>query len=478
MSNLVHDFSALAPLSSVLPPDERRMGYVYVGKRVYCDDLPLYLHDSERAKPTLVLGSTGYGKSELMLSLAYNDASKGRAVFYLDGKCDMATRDKLAYYCKHVAKRPFYCFLPYVGGDTETDTWNPFICRSLSMGALNEAFFCGYNDPGQKKGNDGAQYYYDSQRKVFNALLRTLHTSGYQFNTQDIRAVLELDSVFTEAAEVFVGRPESARHYDELARIKKEIGKKWQEQISRLFGHLSSFDHWSINSYNPTIQFDKVIEEGGVVYAGLPLSSQPVTMGAIGNIIINQLKALSASFQNGRAKRTTVSCIIDDGASFVDTGMAEWITKVRSSGFLLTLGIQTVASVEGRRQGFGDELRSNTPNVFLFNPRDEKTAKWFSALCLTEKKTEVSASIKSGEISADGSMKIIETDRITADSILSLKTGECFFLNPTIVGYPPLLKAPFLPSPPSANPIFKYRRPDRNEPPLFTGIKFFSRAMN
>lgn len=433
------------PLTSLTFPDDRKYVYTALGKRLFWKNSPLFVHDSLRTRPMLVLGSTGYGKTEGLISMAFQDAMKGRFVVFIDGKCDESTRNKLYYYCHRVAKRPFYALMPFQEMDHLTNSWNPFTTSSLGISTIAESFINAYADPTEQKG-DG-QFYLETQRAVFTLLMRTLTSSGFAFSTQDVRYLLEYEDLRQNLGQIVKGS--GVQFYGDLIRKCRDEGKGFGKTMQRFVNHLRLFQHWSLNSYNPTIQFDRLMQTDSVVYVGLPVNSEPYLMSAIGNILVNQLKALSANIQTSeKSKRRAISCIIDEAGTFVDLGLAEWICKVRSSGFLLVLGIQTLANLERKRAGFSEEIRANSPNVMMFNPNEEKTAAWFSTLVGQELKTVASANIKASDETGDGSIKTTEQKKIPVDALMNLRVGQCFYRPPVPIDRPPLLAVSYLPDPP------------------------------
>lgn len=448
-------------ITSTLPDDDRRLSYSYLGSRIYAWNADCFVHDSIRTRPTLVLGSTGYGKTELLLSLAFSDMAKKRPVFFIDGKCDLETLHKLHFYAKQ-ANRPFYAFLPFQDGDRLTCSWNPFVSDVLSISTITEAFINSYSDPQQALNrNDpgGAGYYIETQRAVCSNLMRALHSSGYQYSISDIRYLIE-NSNLLDSKLVPLLKPEGFQSYGELKRLVSKEGRDFPDVMSRFTNFLSQFRHWSVNSYNPTITIERIIDERAVLYAGLPVNSQPVEMAAIGNMLINLLKATSSVLQTkGVGLQTQIGCFADEAGSFVDSGLAEWICKVRSTGFLLSLGLQTLGQLEGRRSGFGSEIRSNAPNVMLFNPKDRPTAEWFSGLVGSEARRSVTASLVDSDVeTGSGSVRLNDTPRVHPDAILALNPGQFFYSPPVTTVHPPLLAASMLPAPDSKHPFTQFRR--------------------
>lgn len=462
-------------ISSTLPRDDRRLSYSYLGSRLFqLGAPPLYLHDRGRSKPMMVLGSTGQGKTEFLLSLAYSDAARRRPVFFIDGKCELRTMHKLASYCK-LTDTPFYTFLPFQQGDRMTCSWSPFISKVLPISTIIEAFINAYADPsallrrGGSGGGGGEGFYIETQRAACSSLMRALHNSGYQYNISDIRMLFEDIPLLQSIVSIL--KPQSFSAYGELLRLRKEEGDEFPKVMRRFVNHLAIFKHWAVNSYNPTITIEDVIEQRAVLYVGLPVDSQQVAMSAIGNILINLLKATASFIQSSTMGPVApIGCFIDEAGNFIDAGLADWICKVRSSGFLLTLGLQTLAQLEGRRAGFADEIKANSPNVVMFNPQDADTANWFSTLTGLEARRSRRANLTAGNESGDGQLVGTETPMVHRDSVLKLNIGQCYYRPPEPSLHPPLLAASMLPDPSKNNPLLRHRRDNQSPPPSRKGL--------
>lgn len=428
---------------------------------------PLYIRDTLRTRPTLVIGTTGSGKTELLLNMAFQDIWKGRFTIFIDGKCDEDTRNKLFYYSHVLAKRPFYMLLPYMEGAHLTQSWNPFVSSLLSANKVAEMFVSPYADYGSPRG--AGEYYIAAQRDAFSSLMKALKSSGYSYNPQDVRYLLENVELLGGLYKVL--RSNGMSHYGHIMRKVGTEQKKFRQEMEGLVNHLKLFTHWSINSYNPTIQLDRLMQTDAVVYVGLPINSEPHLMRNIGNILVNQLKALSAHVQTTeKTKRRAISCIIDEAGSFIDEGLAEWICKVRSSGFLLVLGIQNLANLEGRRPGFSKEIQSNAPNIMMFNPKDADTARWFSTLSGQELKRYATVNMEEADESDRGSFRATETNRLPPDALLSLNIGQFYYRSAEPTERPILLGSPMMPSPAANREEYRCRRIESAMLPELRGL--------
>jgi hypothetical protein len=83
----------------VLSSPHTPASYTSFGRQLQ-SNCPLFVPDSLRAHPTLVLGDGGSGKSEFLMSLAIQDLAKERTVLYFDGKVNRDHQDKLFFYAK------------------------------------------------------------------------------------------------------------------------------------------------------------------------------------------------------------------------------------------------------------------------------------------------------------------------------------------------------------------------------------------
>jgi hypothetical protein len=462
------------PITSYPAPESRYL-YTYFGRTIETNPYfePIYVPDSRRSRPMLVLGAAGFGKTEALLNLAFTDACKGRCTIVIDGKNETGFRNKLYYYNHVIAKRPFLSFMPVASADEFSHTYNPFSSTTQNIKAVAEAFFNAYRPPHPTNKADASDYYIDRARDSFTDLLRALHFSGYAYCIRDLRFLLENHRLL-EMIQPFIV-DEGVKHYGDLMDRIKEIGqKRFQETISGFVTYLRKFDHWTMNSYNPDIIFDRLIYTDSTIYIGLPVDSEPNMMRAIGNIIINQLMGLSSYMQtNEKKRRPIVSVFIDEGQALIDTNMANWVARVRSSGMMLTLSTQTLDDLAAVSPTLANQISTNTSNCMMFNPHNVRTAEWFAKLVGHEARkayslggTAEADEMKEGE---SGTIRLEEKLRVPVDMITSLRTGQCFYSPPDAVKKPFWIAAPYLPDPPD--------RPDCKHRKIFYPTRIESRGL-
>jgi len=81
----------------------------------------LWITNSDARTHFLVLGTTGSGKSEMLLSMAFNAISWGSGLIYIDGKADTSLKAKMISLCRSVGREVDFYLLNFMTGDT--DVW-------------------------------------------------------------------------------------------------------------------------------------------------------------------------------------------------------------------------------------------------------------------------------------------------------------------------------------------------------------------
>lgn len=446
-----------APLTSAPPPDPRRHAYTYLGKRLLGrGPRDLFMLDSLRESPTLMVGTTGAGKTEMILSMAKQDMAKGRTVVFIDGKADRGTWDKLYYYSA-MRGRPFYCLLPVEGLDHLSGSWNPLHSVRLPVLTVAESFFGAYARIERAAQRHGSSYYPDTQRNAFTHLCRALHMSGWAFCVNDVKRLLGSPEALDGLVNL-LSRRQAMDEYQEICNIRRTATRpSFFEIMSGFLNHLSLFQHWSLNSYSPEIVIEEIYGSGGVLYIGLPLNAQHTTMSVLGNLVLNQLRALSNAADSAGGPREEVSVFVDEAGSFMDEGVADWVCKVRSSGFRLLLSIQTLGDLRAVGESFSQRITGNTPNLVVFNPNDVATAKWIGELSGHRQVASRSASIveEPGGETGSGQERMAQVCKVDPDAVLQQRVGQ-FYLRPAVRLPAPLLVAGSILTDPPPDPSLRY----------------------
>lgn len=95
----------------------------------------LWVTNSDARTHFLVLGTTGSGKSEMLLSMAFNALSWGSGLIYIDGKADTSLKAKMRSLCRMVGRDVDFYLLNFMTGDT--DVWERQATEERSSNTMN-----------------------------------------------------------------------------------------------------------------------------------------------------------------------------------------------------------------------------------------------------------------------------------------------------------------------------------------------------
>ena len=457
----------LPEITDSCPSDDRRQAYTFYGHSLLGGLKPIHALDSLRSYPTLAIGSTGSGKTQFLVSLAVRDMvnPSGVPIFFIDGKASNETFNTLYYYAKSLGK-PFYCFFPIKEMDKYSCSWNPLHSTKISIETIIDTFFTSYMP---FRVQSDSQFYIDTQRNFFTLLVQALHSSGKAFNVQDVIDMFENIDVLTQYAKDFKGQ--GVYFYNKLTVVKQDLGKDFKKVMQGFVNYLHNFEHWSFNSYNPEIQIDRLYYTDAVVYVGLPVNAQEITMKAAGALFLNQIKAFSNLIQGEDAiNRRKVSIFCDEAAPWINSSMANFASKVRDTGMMLHWGVQSRYDLREGLEVVAHRIENNAPNIAMFNPRDRETADWFCSLIGEElhhsRKSNVTLD-ESGDVKELGtaSESLVSMKKVHPDGIMNLRRRQYYYLPGTSIYRPLYLKSPLLSRPPNTpdRKFHGFHRPIKQE---------------
>lgn len=442
----------LLPFTTLPPADERRFLYTYLGKRIVGAGersavfQPLYAYDGVRARPTFVVG----GGDAFLQNLALKDASCGRTVIFIDGVGKRETLDRLYYWCGHQLGKPVYALMPQQ--DELSHTWNPLLSDVIQTAIIAEFFFDTYRRFSGKKVDEDDL---DLQNEALTALFRALRGADIVFHCGDAADFFENEEAFKQLEGAMRG--DGLEYYDELKQLR-EYEDDFEKRMQPLIYFLRLFKSWTLSSYHPSIQLDRLITSGSVIYMGLPIGwendDERKLFCATGNLVIQHLRALiSHAATNDRENRRAVSLIINKTEAFLDHELVEWIGKMRSSGLMITCAVSSIEDLKVMGEKFVTLLQTDTPNMALFHSSDTASAVWFADMWRQKR-------LQDGNDAGE--------ENAWTEQLEHLHPGQYLFESHACFERPLLLTTPLLPDPP-ARPDYQYRRQHYNldEKPVF-----------
>ena len=387
---------------------KRGDGITLFGKE-FGSNLEIWAANSDLRTHNLVLGTTGSGKTELLLGLVFNALVQNSGVVYVDGKGDVALYDNVFRLARLLGREDDLLVLNFITAgrdlagkstDRVTNTINPYARSSSSM--QNELNISLMDD-----GGGGGDMWKGRAIAFISALSRPLtwlRDRGYLlqdpgtflsfFELPDIeKLVLDKRFIGIGGEEFTIKDPE----FDEALKpllaylgtlpgyTKEKKGKQEQKtleqhgfitmQLTRTFGDLT-FTYGHIFRHKlGEIDFTDVVLNRRILIVLLPaLERAPDSMKALGKLVVGNLKAmmgtsLGSSLEGYRREiieaRPTLAPvpfydILDEYGYYAVVGFAVAPAQARSLAHSITFAAQDFSSLKKASAEEADATWENT----------------------------------------------------------------------------------------------------------------------
>lgn len=357
-----------------------------------------------KLKHGLMVGANGTGKTIAAMNVVTEYVDGKWSVVYPDFKGDPRTENMLAAIARERGV-PFYSFW-------SNNTMTGFNYDPV-RGSLNEApasvLVTAFDFSTE---GDGA--YYTDEAEKYLALQFRVYREFAKHDPTANESVMDwlLRTMSPKVLEQEIAPAMGSKDKERVAAaraLREQIKGIDPRPLSRLQANLSKV----VNSIGPKmrpsnhmIELRKAVDEGAIVYFGLPSAGDKTVMRALGALIIRDLVAMTAErFQESSEGRTNVLVMPDEASQLgekADT-MLEILTQGRSAGVMIFPVMQTFAQFTDK---FIRELLGNSPTSVVMRVTDVDTV------------------IKLSE--AMGSMNVREerTDTQGRDSSMGMETQE------------------------------------------------------
>lgn len=358
---------------------------------------------------TLVVGTTGTGKTTTICNIVETAIIDDLPLFYLDGKGDLALAKKIQQFADRKQK-PFYLFSMlgehsckynplYSGGITAKKD------RIIELRTWSESYY---------------QKIAENYLQVVFAVMAEL---GLSSDLATLAHYLSLDELF------IIARNNKQQHLlDQLAKIeayKKEaqgLIVEIDNLVNSEIGHLFKCDG------EPAINLEQIYTENAIVYFCLSPLAFPSYSETVGKLIINDLKILFANnITKGRTQPTYT--IFDEFSVFAGDQVVNLINQGRSAGACAVLATQSLADigVKGGRYLLG-QIVNNCNNYIIQRQNNPEDAEFIANII--GKQTTLMTSVATNQVGVNTTTAtLVDTPIITADAIKQLQHATAIVLN-------------------------------------------------
>lgn len=399
------------PADNVSPmPGE---GIFYLGSR-FNDNKEIWITDSDCRQHFLVLGTTGAGKTELLLGFAANAISWGSGMIFVDGKGDIKTMAALLSLAKRWGREADFLVLNFMSKDGElapgeiiSNTMNPYTTAAPDD-VINQ--LGGLTADG---GGDGM--WKERAMSLIGVVIQPLcwgrDNGKIELSLSNIRHYIQLRNLATllKGDERFDAMPESIKseiriylsslgNYDfnkggeeqgdDVVKQHGFLEMQWTAPLGSLaktYGSIFNTDYGEVD------MFDVVLNRRILIVMLPALKKMPDEVERMGKIIVASLKSMmgstlgnlggvsDASILDAVKIRVTTApypflVILDEVGYYTVNGMAMMAAQARSLGFSMIYAAQDLQSMKRNNEKEAASIIANTNIKVIMRSEDKDTA--------------------------------------------------------------------------------------------------------
>lgn len=390
----------------------------------------LWFNNNDMRTHVLIFGSTGSGKTEALVSIAYNALVQGSGFIYVDGKGDNALFAKIFAMVRSMGREDDLLLVNFMTGANDiigpqeqvlSNTINPFAAGSSSMLSNLVVSLMDSGGGSSTSGSDGDMW---KGRAIafIEALMRPLvwlRDQGYllieaglirRYFVLDVLEELLYDkkvvdqfgntSILPQAIPLEVREP-LENYLATLPGYKrsekgKQSGKAYEQhgyitmQLTRIFGSLADVYGHIVRTNLAEVDLRDVVLNRRILVVLLPaLEKSPDELANLGKLIIASLRAMLAeglgSAVEGDYKdvietkptnsKTPYLCILDEYGYYAVKGFAVVPAQARSLGFSVVFAGQDLPAFQKASKEEAASICANT-NVKLCMKLEDPQETW------------------------------------------------------------------------------------------------------
>ncbi len=418
----VKDYNDLKP--GINKPNVAR-GIAFFGNDRKSGEELWFANDDMRTH-ALIFGSTGSGKTEALVSLAYNALVQGSGFIYVDGKGDNSLYAKVFSMVRSMGREDDLLLINFMTGARDivgpqekrlSNTLNPFCQGSSSMLTQLVVSLMGSS---QQQGGDGDMWkgraiaFVEALMRLLvymrdeGAILLDANTIRNYFDLGRLESIVidkvfprdDMESINIEKIPKLVTDP--LRNYLQTlpGYNKEKKGKQVSQvleqhgfitmQLVRAFSSLADTYGHIIRTNLAEVDFKDVVLNRRILVVLLPaLEKSPDELSNLGKIIVSSLKAMMAAglgeevegdyrdviLRKPTNAPTPYMCILDEYGYYAVQGFAVVPAQARSLGFSAIFAGQDLPAFQKASKEEAASIGANT-NIKICMKLEDPTETW------------------------------------------------------------------------------------------------------
>jgi type IV secretory pathway VirB4 component len=379
-----------------------------------------FLSDHELNQHTLIVGTTGSGKTTTLLNFVISAATRNIPLIFLDGKGSIDLIDQLAQIAaKHQRKFKVFTLRPRAGL-ANLAGYNPFASGNATEWKNRiMTLFAAVEGKGQEHFSLGEQNYINFVANILAKLNRKVDLRvflGFLENPEKLLAIAH------ETMPELGKKIAKLQQDSELNTLIGDVVKLLELFIYSDYGYLFN----TLDMENVIILRESIVNKEIVLFQ-FDASTYPEDSKKVAKMVISDINSVFASFNHS----TKCYCIFDEFASYASSNLAETISLHRSNGMHAVIGTQSIETVKlksNETKRIAEELIAccNTYIIHALNHYQDATI--MANIMGWQKEPDISHTISKAELNSSDKIsqhiKMIDTHKISIDTLMELKTGD------------------------------------------------------
>lgn len=385
----------------------------------------LWFNNEDMRTHVLIFGSTGSGKTEALISIAYNALVQGSGFIYVDGKGDNSLFAKIFSMTRSMGREDDLLLVNYMTGARDiigpqerrlSNTMNPF-CRGSS--SMLSQLVTSLMDSGSQSG-DGDMWkgraisFVEALMKILvymrdqGFILLDANTIRNYFHLPMLESIVmdkqfprdEQESVSLESVPTLVTEPLKNYVFNLPGYSPDKKGKQVSQvleqhgfitmQLTRTFSSLADTYGHILRTNLAEVDFNDVVLNRRILVVLLPaLEKSPDELANLGKVIIASLKVMLAAglgdsvegeYRDVIERKPTNSptpymCIMDEYGYYAVKGFAVVPAQARSLGFSAIFAGQDLPAFQKASKEEAASIGANT-NIKICMKLEDPTETW------------------------------------------------------------------------------------------------------
>ena len=311
---------------------------------------------------TLVLGSSGSGKTQLLLSLLAQQIQRGGGCLMIDAKVDKESLQTVLALCRQADRREDLRVL-WPPDPAISHTWNP-----LLRGRLQEVLSRVMALWGASAGKGEADFWRGQANTALHAILGAMIRINPLITFNDVyqaltsaNALLWLERTCPPGTEEhsaltsFLTNYRNQKGHLDIERMKKMVGGAPSYVSAYAWGELGKI----MNHTGPSLDLLDALLNGLIVYVALPILAETETATAMARMLIADLKQAVETLQQRQDRpRIPYLVLMDEASAYMNVeGIERLFEQARSAG---------VGPVAAAQVASGFAIASKQQQDFIF----------------------------------------------------------------------------------------------------------------